>query len=123
MAFSPGGRLLAVQDSDGRTYLWAIPARRRLATLTPPGAVGGSAVLGPRGHPVAFSPDGRLIAVVDGGQKLDLWAVNAAGTGATFARRLAAGGVDAAAFSPDGSALATLTDNNTIVLWGTNRLR
>jgi len=106
VAFSPDGRLLAVQDSDGSTYLWAVAARRRLATLTPPGAVGGSTVLGPTGHPVAFSPGGRFIAVVDGGQHLDLWAVDRGGTGAAFARRLAAGPVDSAAFSPDGTVIA-----------------
>jgi WD40 repeat protein len=118
VAFSPDGRLLAVQDSDGSTYLWAIPARRRLATLTPPGAVGGSAVIGLTGHPVAFSPSGQLIAVVDGGQNLDLWAVNAAGTGATFARRLAAGGVDAVAFSPDGAVIAVGRDPGSMTLFG-----
>jgi RNA polymerase sigma-70 factor (sigma-E family) len=106
VAFSPDGRLLAVQDSDGSTYLWAVSARRRLATLTPPGAIVGAAVLGPTGHPVAFSPLGRLIAVVDGGQKLDLWTVNARGTGATFTRRMASRGVDSAAFSPDGTVIA-----------------
>jgi len=106
VAFSPDGRLLAVQDSDGSTYLWDVAARRRLATLSPPGAVGGAAVLGPTGHPVAFSPGGRLLAVVDGGQHLDLWAVDGDGTGAAFARRLAPYPVDSAAFSPDGTVIA-----------------
>jgi WD40 repeat protein len=110
LAFSPSGRLLAVQDSDGSAYLWSVAARRRLATLTPPGAPGGDTAFGLTGHPIAFSPGGRLLAVVDGGQNLDLWAVNAAGTGATFVRRLPVGKVDAAAFSPDGTAIAVGCD-------------
>jgi WD40 repeat protein len=61
-AFSPDGTTLAIGDSNGSIYLWDVASRRQVATLTDPARNDG----GPSVQAVAFSPGGKMLAVVDG---------------------------------------------------------
>jgi len=67
-----------------------------------------------RGASVAFSPDGTL-AVIDGGQGVDLW--NATTQRLTAALTKADDSADAMAFSPDGRVLAVDGLNGDTALW------
>jgi WD40 repeat protein len=60
VAFAPGGRMLATGSADGTVKLWDIASGRLLRTL-PDG-----------GYPVAFSPNGRLLAAASG-NAVNLW--------------------------------------------------
>jgi hypothetical protein len=126
-AFSPGGTMLAVGESDGsdaHIYLWDITAGRWAATLTDPG----STVLGSGVNSLAFSPDG-ILAAGDSHGRAYLWdvatrrltatftpPVNAAAGNASISKGSADGGpypapgafdqAVTAAFSPDGTILA-----------------
>jgi WD40 repeat protein len=67
--FSPGGTMLAVADTTRKVYLWNLAARRVTATVPT------SRDCGPV-CPVAFSPDGRLLAVGENdgsGDHVYLW--------------------------------------------------
>jgi DNA-binding beta-propeller fold protein YncE len=94
-AFSPDGKLLA--DADGswnRVYLWDVATGRRTATLIPPGV---GAIAG-----VAFSPDGRLLAVGDS-TRVFVWDTATGRLALSLVNARDDGGV---AFSPDGTLLA-----------------
>ncbi|HEX3525520.1 MAG TPA: TIR domain-containing protein [Thermoanaerobaculia bacterium] len=57
LAFSPDGKLLAAGDNSTHVYLWDAASLRRLQTWTVPNGTTN----------LAFSPDSRQIAVVNGG--------------------------------------------------------
>jgi WD40 repeat protein/tRNA A-37 threonylcarbamoyl transferase component Bud32 len=109
LAFSPGGRLLAVavdrneveafnaQTRQGEVQLWDVTSRRRVGRAIEPGA---GSVLS-----VAFSHDGRQLATGSFKGRLDLWDV------ATRARvgrpvTIADDGVLTVAFAPSGDLVA-----------------
>ncbi|WP_217370194.1 nSTAND1 domain-containing NTPase [Nonomuraea antri] len=73
LAFSRDGTYLAAGDSSGRTVLWDGAIRRRLGVLS----TGTTGRLGPFEAPLvtalAFSPDGRVLAVGDATGSLQLW--------------------------------------------------
>jgi WD40 repeat protein len=95
VAFAPDGKVLAALDADGGIRLWERGTGRELRRWKQ-----GS---GHRG-PLAFSPDGRVLASGDGGV-VHLWD---SATGAER-RRLVGhqGTVHCLAFSPDGRTLAS----------------
>jgi WD40 repeat protein len=112
VAFAPFGSTLATGVSagpdTGDIYLWDAATRTITATLSDPASDGI--------HTLAFSPDGRTLAVADDNGSTYLWDA--------ITRKLAAtlpGVGSALAFSPDGASLAishsTGSHAGTISLW------
>ncbi|MFF0010100.1 AAA family ATPase [Streptomyces sp. NPDC005374] len=87
-------------DADRVTRLWHLPS----PVLTTDGVVNG----------IAFSPDGRLLAI--GTDRLRLWTV---ATGEPLGQGIAVpgGAVTAVAFGPDGRTLAIAGTTGTVRLW------
>jgi WD40 repeat protein len=99
-AFSANGKLLAfaqVGPGVARAQIWDVGRRSRIATLE--GGEGDALA-------VAFSPDGRLLAVGGYGTFVRIWDVRTA----KVVHELNAGGVVALEFSRDGRILAVAGD-------------
>ncbi|MCM9077851.1 WD40 repeat domain-containing protein [Streptomyces spororaveus] len=105
LSFAPGGRL-ASGHADGAVHLVQYEGAPHGATL--PGH--------PRTvHDLAFSPDGRLLAVA-GDHSLELWAPHS-GTSLGAPLRGHPAALRGVAFSPDGSLLAASGSDGTVRLW------
>ena len=128
VAFSPDGRTLAAGSADRVVTLLDATDGRRVATLGPPGGplppledprYLDRALSWPRS--LAFSPDGRLLAVGGPDHKVHLWDV--------ADRRLLASlkghgaEVVALAFSRDGRRLASGGDDSVVFIWDVDRQR
>src|SRR5262249_2924613 len=64
LALSPDGRVLAACDNGGTVILWDARTMHRLGGRRPRGARGGPLQVGDWSGRVAFSPDGRRLAVL-----------------------------------------------------------
>jgi WD40 repeat protein len=107
MAFSPDGDTLASASSDRTVKLWDVRTGRERAT-----PAGHELSAFPSPYSVAFSPDGKSLAV--GGEAIKVWDV------ATGKERVALRGQRAVlcvAFSPDGRFLASGSLDDTLFLW------
>ena len=107
VAYSPDGKLLAAHGShwDRATHLWDVQLGRevhRFPKMT-------------EDHPcdLAYSADGRLLAVAGIGGNVVCWNVS---TGEKVASWKDAP-VRSVAFTPDSSGLATGHENGTIIIW------
>ena len=127
VAFSPDGRTLAIgagesSSPQGSLRLWD-PTTGKLQTTATTIADTAVALTGSVVS-VAFSPDGRTLAVLASDGTVKLWdpATGQLRTTITDEDTAIASSV---AFSPDGSALAVLTSDGTVELWdpATGRLR
>jgi WD40 repeat protein len=108
LAWEPAGQgdgRLAVGYGDGKVLLWDIASRQAAATLE-----------GQRGEvkAVAWSPDGRWLAMAGTGGETRLW--NAA-TRQTSTAATHRGTVWALAWSPDGALLASGGEDGSVRLW------
>jgi WD40 repeat protein len=103
VAFAPGGATLATV-TDGRTQLWDAATWRRVATLS----AGSADQLN-----VAFTPDGKTLAVGTGNGTTQLWDVATRQLTATLGSR-SGSVVRSVAFSPDGTILAAGIDDGDI---------
>jgi hypothetical protein len=115
-AFSPNGGILAVAYTD-RIYLWdvASPTRPRLLR-TPVMSLTTPPPYGPQEF--AFSPDGRILAMVTGTDQATLWNV----TDPARAARIATvtgprDSLQAIAFSPRGNLLAGVTYHGIVLVF------
>jgi len=114
-AFSPDSKLLAAAYGGGAA-LWDVarPARPRLLTVLDAhvGKVTNS--------DIAFSPDGRLLALASGNGQITIWNVARPARGfpvATMSGPKGAGWLTAMAFAPGGRLLAAVTTSGTVLVY------
>ncbi|WP_406179818.1 helix-turn-helix domain-containing protein [Streptomyces canus] len=117
--FSPDGTRLAVVDWQGTVHLLNLSTGARHTAAQP---VHGGTV-----RRVAFTPDGRTLAVVDLVTEGDQVRVLDAATGRTRRTiKMGARGLSSLAFSPDGGTLATVSGSRgSVTMWNarTGRLQ
>jgi len=104
LAFSPNGLILATGGNDAIARFWDINSGRVIGT-----AIGGTFAV----PSIAFSPDGKLLAVVNG----NLVRLRELGTERIVGTFLAEAPLYQVAFTPDGKLLAATGSDNTIRLW------
>lgn len=116
-AVSPDGRTVATLDERDSLTFWDVYSRQKLRELS-----GGKRRHGPaRGFatgeiPLAFSPDGKTLAVATSSGTVVLWEVVKGEVIANLKGR-AAGELTSVAFSPDGKQIASGPHEEVVCLW------
>jgi RNA polymerase sigma factor (sigma-70 family) len=133
VAISPDNRTVAVDPGNGVVRLFELATgqeRRRYGTegTAEPGEVkrGEVTVFGyfyayrPGMAPLAFSPDGRLLAHAGPGTALKVWDVATGRELVKYAGQSVL--IDGLAFAPDGSSFANGGSDGTVLVWDVNGL-
>jgi WD40 repeat protein len=105
LALSPDGKTLAVAGSG--VQLWQTVTGQRIGTALPAAGHG-------RYRAVAFSPDGTMLATLDGDGTARIWSVT---TQQEIGTPMTAGAPGALAFSPNGRTLVTVGKGGQTRLW------
>jgi WD40 repeat protein len=122
--FSPGNRMLALDLDNGTVAIWEVASgKKRLDVISNIGSRADptpwrdTLTTNPRqpGTHLAFSPDGRLLALGGYDGLLEVWDMMLGQVVA--ASRGHKEPIHAVAFSPDGRQLATGSADSTVVLW------
>ena len=105
--------VLMLRTGPGSRHNKPAPGSPPAVTLADPGGSGGNTEV----NSVAFSPDGRTLAVGDFNGDVYLWAVATGHVAATLAGPAGSASVDSVAFSPDGTMLAAGNGDGSTYLW------
>ena len=108
MAFSPDGTILASASWDGKVKLRDVAKRKTIATITNIDPAYGLYGLEHGGHTLAFSPDGKTLALA--AWSVALWDIATQKKIANFSWFNSLS--HSIAFSPDGQLLAVLSSQN-----------
>jgi hypothetical protein len=111
VAFSLGGILLATTGNDGVHFVESATGKKVAETLY--------YGIGSGRQSLAFSPDGRFLAVAER-ERLVLWEIGAEQERHAFAGHL--GPITSIAFTPDGKALVSGSADGTALLWDVERV-
>ena len=122
VAFSPSGKILASGSSDNTIRFWDVASGKNTATMKAVPKISvtddGSSIVAfgaaVSANSVAFSPDGKTLAVGNGDETVRLWDVTTHRTIAVLRGHI---GLVTVAFSPDGKLLAVGNYDGTIKLW------
>jgi WD40 repeat protein len=111
VAFAPDGRTAAVGEAVGRLTLWDIREPGRVTRVAHP-------VGSPPATSLAFSPDGRSLAITNGGE---VWLLSADGRHVTRKLRYGYNGYQHEmlhlSYAPDGRRLAATARDGAVRLW------
>jgi WD40 repeat protein len=105
LAFSPGGDRIAIV-AGGQVTIWDVKTRTIVQKIGP---------VGQEIRSIAFSPDGKLLALPTEETVIGIWDWEKNHKLATFDGHTAF--VDTVAFSPDGKTLASGSYDGTVKLW------
>jgi WD40 repeat protein len=119
LAFSPDGQLLAVAENNGATNVWNVVDNKLVATFYALHPNAAPRPLRPRGLCLAFSPDGRALAIGYSDDVVRIFDINSGKVKLKLGKPALSGygsGVRTIAFSPDGKLLATGI-NGKVIIW------
>jgi WD40 repeat protein len=133
-AFSHDGRVLALSGKDGHVKAYELSTgkerlelRHDLLGMLTDGGVSGVRVDGKvrftneaGSQPLAFSPDGTLLAQIVAEHRVRLWDLRAGKVLVHLSGHR--GAIETVTFSPDGKRLATGSADTTVLLWEVPRL-
>jgi serine/threonine protein kinase/sugar lactone lactonase YvrE len=105
--------VLVLRTGPGSAPDHPAPGSQPALTLADPGGSGGNTEV----NSVAFSPDGKTLAVGDFNGDVCLWAVATGHVVATLTGPAGSASVDSVAFSPDGTMLAAGNGDGSTYLW------
>ena len=118
IAFSPGKVFVSVTE-DGKVKLWDSVTRRQIGDRALNVVAGGSFA---SAAPVAFSPDGKVLAIANSVGEIKLWHVPigrriSAISRLGFFASISHADANSVAFSPNGKILVGADEDGTIRLW------